>query len=71
MFTNMFKRVKKGLIVSCFCISGILASGLLPVFAGEMDMLINKLSEKAGIIRVVNVKPGDTVMQNDILVEIE
>jgi len=36
-----------------------------------MKMENNVLSEKAGIIRLVNVKPGDTVMQNDILVEIE
>jgi len=36
-----------------------------------MKMENNVLSEKAGTIRVVNVKPGDTVMQNDTLVEIE
>ena len=36
-----------------------------------MKMENNVLAEKAGLIRVVNVKPGDTVMQNDILVEIE
>ena len=36
-----------------------------------MKMENNVISEKDGIIRVVNVKPGDTVMQNDVLVEIE
>jgi biotin carboxyl carrier protein len=36
-----------------------------------MKMENNVLSEKDGIIRIVNVKPGDTVLQNDVLVEIE
>lgn len=36
-----------------------------------MKMENNVLSEKDGVIRTVNVKPGDTVMQNDVLVEIE
>jgi biotin carboxyl carrier protein len=36
-----------------------------------MKMENNVVSEKDGIIRVVNVKPGDTVMQNAVLVEIE
>ena len=36
-----------------------------------MKMENNVIAEKDGIVRVVNVKPGDTVMQNDILVEIE
>ena len=36
-----------------------------------MKMENNVVSEKDGIIRVVNVKPGNTVQQNDILVEIE
>jgi glutaconyl-CoA/methylmalonyl-CoA decarboxylase subunit gamma len=36
-----------------------------------MKMENNVMSEKDGIIRVVNVKPGQTVMQNDVLVEIE
>ncbi|MCX6251827.1 MAG: biotin/lipoyl-binding protein [Bacteroidetes bacterium] len=36
-----------------------------------MKMENNVLSEKDGIVRNVNVKPGDTVMQNDVLVEIE
>lgn len=36
-----------------------------------MKMENNVLSEKDGIVRVVNVKPGDTVLQNDVLVEIE
>jgi biotin carboxyl carrier protein len=36
-----------------------------------MKMENNVVSEKDGIIRSVNVKPGQTVAQNDILVEIE
>ncbi|MDP4282068.1 MAG: biotin/lipoyl-containing protein [Bacteroidota bacterium] len=36
-----------------------------------MKMENNVLSEKDGIVRSVNVKAGDTVMQNDILAEIE
>jgi biotin carboxyl carrier protein len=36
-----------------------------------MKMENNVLSEKDGIVRVVRVKPGETVAQNDILVEIE
>jgi glutaconyl-CoA/methylmalonyl-CoA decarboxylase subunit gamma len=36
-----------------------------------MKMENNVVSEKDGIVRVVNVKPGDTVQQNDTLVEIE
>ncbi|MEI6888226.1 MAG: biotin/lipoyl-containing protein [Bacteroidales bacterium] len=36
-----------------------------------MKMENNVLAEKAGSIRVVNVKPGQTVAQNEILVEIE
>ena len=36
-----------------------------------MKMENNVLSEKDGTIRVVNVKPGQNVAQNDILVEIE
>jgi glutaconyl-CoA/methylmalonyl-CoA decarboxylase subunit gamma len=36
-----------------------------------MKMENNVVSEKNGTVRVVNVKPGDTVMQNDVLVEIE
>ena len=36
-----------------------------------MKMENNVLSEKNGIIRLVNVKPGDNVAQNDVLVEIE
>jgi len=36
-----------------------------------MKMENNVLAEKAGTIRSVHVKPGDTVLQNDVLVEIE
>ncbi|NCA74858.1 MAG: biotin/lipoyl-binding protein [Alphaproteobacteria bacterium] len=36
-----------------------------------MKMENNVLAEKAGIVKSVLVKPGDTVLQNDILVEID
>jgi glutaconyl-CoA/methylmalonyl-CoA decarboxylase subunit gamma len=36
-----------------------------------MKMENNVISEKDGIVKTVSVKPGQTVMQNDILVEIE
>lgn len=36
-----------------------------------MKMENNVLSEKDGTVRVVNVKPGATVAQNEVLVEIE
>jgi glutaconyl-CoA/methylmalonyl-CoA decarboxylase subunit gamma len=36
-----------------------------------MKMENNVLSEKDGVVTNVNVKPGDTVMQNDVLLEIE
>jgi biotin carboxyl carrier protein len=36
-----------------------------------MKMENNVLSEKDGMVRIVNVKPGDSVAQNDVLVEIE
>ena len=36
-----------------------------------MKMENNVLSEKDGTVRTVLVKPGDTVLQNDVLVEID
>lgn len=36
-----------------------------------MKMENNVLSEKEGVVKSVLVKPGDTVLQNDVLVEIE
>ena len=36
-----------------------------------MKMENNVLSEKDGVVRVVNIKPGQTVAQNEVLVEIE
>ncbi len=36
-----------------------------------MKMENNVLSEKDGTVRIVHVKPGDTVLQNDVLVEID
>jgi len=47
----------------------IIGEKLLTMEAMKMEN--NVLSEKDGIVRVVNVKPGDTVLQNDVLVEIE
>lgn len=47
----------------------IIGEKLLTMEAMKMEN--NVLSEKDGIIRIVNVKPGDTVLQNDVLVEIE
>lgn len=35
-----------------------------------MKMENNVLSEKAGVIQKIAVKPGDTVLQNDVLIEI-
>jgi glutaconyl-CoA/methylmalonyl-CoA decarboxylase subunit gamma len=35
-----------------------------------MKMENNVLSEKAGVIQKIAVKPGDTVLQNDLLIEI-
>jgi biotin carboxyl carrier protein len=36
-----------------------------------MKMENNVLAEKAGTVKSLFVKPGDTVLQNDTLVEIE
>jgi biotin carboxyl carrier protein len=36
-----------------------------------MKMENNVTAEKDGTVRAVNVKPGDTVMQNETLIEIE
>ena len=36
-----------------------------------MKMENNVMSEKDGTVKAVNVKPGQTVMQNDTLIEIE
>jgi glutaconyl-CoA/methylmalonyl-CoA decarboxylase subunit gamma len=36
-----------------------------------MKMENNVLSEKDGVVKVVHVKPGQAVAQNDVLVEIE
>lgn len=47
----------------------ILGQRLLTMEAMKMEN--NVLSEKDGIIKTILVKPGDTVLQNDVLVEIE
>jgi len=47
----------------------VLGQKLLTMEAMKMEN--NVLSEKAGVITNVLVKPGDTVLQNDVLVEIE
>jgi glutaconyl-CoA/methylmalonyl-CoA decarboxylase subunit gamma len=71
--TNMaIKAPLPGTIISVLVKAGDkvgIGDKLLTMEAMKMEN--NVLSEKAGTIRVVNVKPGDTVMQNDILVEIE
>ena len=36
-----------------------------------MKMENNVVAEKDGTVTAVKVKPGDNVMQNDVLVEIE
>jgi glutaconyl-CoA/methylmalonyl-CoA decarboxylase subunit gamma len=36
-----------------------------------MKMENNVIAEKDGIVRSINVKPGDSVLQNDVLLEIE
>lgn len=36
-----------------------------------MKMANNVLAEKDGIVRSIRVKPSDTVLQNDVLMEIE
>ena len=36
-----------------------------------MKMENNVLAEKSGVVKVVLVKPGQTVAQNEVLVEIE
>jgi biotin carboxyl carrier protein len=36
-----------------------------------MKMENHVMAEKAGTVRTINVKSGDTVLQNDILLEIE
>jgi biotin carboxyl carrier protein len=71
--TNMaIKAPLPGTIISVLVKAGDkvgIGDKLLTMEAMKMEN--NVLSEKAGTIRVVNVKPGDTVMQNDTLVEIE
>jgi len=71
--TNMaIKAPLPGIIVQVLVKAGdkvSIGDKLLTMEAMKMEN--NVVSEKDGIVRVVNVKPGDTVQQNDTLVEIE
>lgn len=71
--TNMaIKAPLPGTIVTVLVAPGDkvgLGQKLLTMEAMKMEN--NVLSEKAGVVRVVNVKPGQTVAANDVLVEIE
>lgn len=71
--TNMaIKAPLPGTIISVLVNAGdkvTMGQKLLTMEAMKMEN--NVLSEKDGIVRNVNVKPGMTVAQNDVLVEIE
>jgi biotin carboxyl carrier protein len=71
--TNMaIKAPLPGTIISVLVAPGdkvTMGQKLLTMEAMKMEN--NVLSEKDGIVRNVNVKPGMTVAQNDVLVEIE
>ena len=71
--TNMaIKAPLPGTIISVLIRPGDkVAMGQKLLTMEAMKMENNVLSEKDGIVRTLNVKPGDTVMQNDILCEIE
>ncbi len=61
-----------GTIISVFINDGDpvkLGQKLLTLEAMKMEN--NVLAEKDGIVRSVKVKPGDSVLQNDVLMEIE
>ncbi len=71
--TNMaIKAPLPGTIIQVLVKPGdkvIIGQKLLTMEAMKMEN--NVLSEKDGTVKTVNVKKGDTVMQNDVLVEIE
>jgi biotin carboxyl carrier protein len=71
--TNMaIKAPLPGTIISVLVRSGdkvVIGQKLLTMEAMKMEN--NVLSEKDGVVREVLVKPGQTVAQNDVLVEIE
>lgn len=71
--TNLaVKSPLPGTIISVLVKEGdkvIMGQKLLTMEAMKMEN--NVLSEKDGNIRSIRVKPGDTVLQNDVLVEIE
>jgi glutaconyl-CoA/methylmalonyl-CoA decarboxylase subunit gamma len=71
--TNIaIKAPLPGTIISVLIKPGdkvVMGQKLLTMEAMKMEN--NVLSEKDGIIRIVNVKPGQAVAQNDVLVEIE
>ena len=71
--TNLaIKAPLPGTIIQVFVKPGDKVSMGQKVLTMEaMKMENNVISEKDGTVRNVNVKPGQTVMQNDTLVEIE
>jgi glutaconyl-CoA/methylmalonyl-CoA decarboxylase subunit gamma len=71
--TNVaIKAPLPGTIIQVFVKPGDkVAMGQKVLTMEAMKMENNVMSEKDGVVRTVNVKPGQTVMQNDILVEIE
>jgi biotin carboxyl carrier protein len=70
--TNMaIKAPLPGTIISVLVQPGdkvALGQKLLTMEAMKMEN--NVLSEKDGVVKTVNVKPGQTVAQNDVLIEI-
>ncbi len=71
--TNMaIKAPLPGTIITVLIKAGdkvALGQKLLTMEAMKMEN--NVLSEKDGVVKVVHVKPGQTVAQSDVLVEIE
>ncbi len=71
--TNLaVKSPLPGTIISILVSEGdkvIMGQKLLTMEAMKMEN--NVLAEKAGCVRSVLVKPGDTVLQNDVLIEID
>jgi len=71
--TNLaIKAPLPGTIISVFVKLGdkvVIGQKVLTMEAMKMEN--NVMSEKDGTVKAVNVKPGQTVMQNDTLIEIE
>ena len=71
--TNLaIKAPLPGTIITVLVKSGDkVAMGQKLLTMEAMKMENNVLSEKDGVVKVVHVKPGQAVAQNDVLVEIE